>query len=115
MFVTDCEYDDIMTMQHMHRYDLMNDDGTRNRHIISDAELSLDKIMMSWNESDIWFISKIPFGQRMNVQWFVNLVNEIKNNPAYSNLFDEQAKRLRKLQIEQRKAAIRAEAMIFDR
>lgn len=113
MYVTDCEYADIVTMQHLHRYDLMNDDGTRNRHIISDIELSLDEIMMKFNESDIWFISKIPFGQRVNTYWYVNMVNEMKNDPKYRNLFDEQAKRLRRMQIEEHKSEIRAEAEIY--
>ena len=113
MYVTDYVYADIVTMQHIHRYDLMNDDGTRNRHIISDVELSLDEIMFKFNESDIWFISKIPFGQRVNMYSFVNMVNEMKNDPKYSTLFDEQAKRLRRMQIEEHKSEIRAEAEIY--
>lgn len=113
MYVIHYVYADIVMMQHLHRYDLMNDDGTRNRHIISDVELSLDEIMFKFNESDIWFISKIPFGQRVNTYSFVNMVNEMKNDPKYRNLFDEQAKRLRRMQIDEHKSEIRAAAEIY--
>lgn len=117
MFVTDCEYADVMRMERFHRYCLINDDGTYypQRAVISDVELGLDEIMMKFNESDIWFIVKMHVGQSMSFQPYVNLINEMKKNPAYSNLFDDQAKRLRKLKIEQHKSEIRAEAKIFDR
>ena len=119
MFVTDCVYSDIVRMQHVHRYVLMNDDGTyyNQAAVMSDDKLSLDEMMMKFNESNIWFIApeyKFGSGYESYIQRCVKLVDEMKNNPAYSNLFDNQARRLRRMQIEQHKAAIRAEAMNFE-
>ena len=113
MFVISYEYPDIMTMQQIYRYNLMNDDGIQERYITSEVELNLDEIMMKFNESDIWFTSKIPHGQSMNIKWYVDLVDEMKHNPKYRNLFDEQARRLQQAKITQHKFEIRVAAETY--
>jgi hypothetical protein len=91
----------------------MNDDGIQERYITSEVELNLDEIMMKFNESDIWFISKTPFCQPWNTKWYVDLVDEIKNDPKYSNLFNEQARRLQQAKITQHKFEIRVAAKTY--